>query len=100
MIAVATMKSVNPLFILAAMLINLLYSLACFVAKSAIHLTTTTTKSLVGVVAASWRPLALFAGLVACVVLAMAFWVVVVQLAGGLAITALAGMALKALWKI
>ena len=100
MIAVATMKSVSPLVILAAMLINLLYSLACFVAKSAIHLTTTTTKSLVGVVAASWRPLALFAGLVACVVLAMAFWVVVVQLAGGLAITALFAVGMKVVLKI
>ena len=99
MIAVATMKSVNPLVILAAMLINLLYSLACFVAKSAMHLTTTTTKSLVGVVAASWRPLALFAGLVGCVALAMAFWVVVVQLAGGMAITALFAVAMKALLK-
>ena len=100
MIAVATMKSVNPLVILAAMLLNLLYSLACFVAKSAMHLTTTTTKSLVGVVAASWRPLALFAGLVACVVLAMAFWVVVAQLAGGLAITALFAVRMKAVLKI
>ena len=100
MIAVATMKSVNPLVILAAMLLNLLYSLACFVAKLAMHLTTTTTKSLVGVVAASWRPLALFAGLVACVVLAMAFWVVVVQMAGGMAITALFAVAMKALLKI
>jgi hypothetical protein len=96
MIAVGTMRSVNPLLILGAMLLNAVYSLACAI----VGLTTTTTKMVGGVVAASWRPLALFAGLVGCVALVMAFWVVVVQLAGGMAITALVGLGLKALWGI
>lgn len=100
MIKVATMESVNPFVILAAMLLNLLHSLACFVVKSATHLTTTTTKAVVGVVAASWRPLALFAGLAACVVLAMVFWVVVVQLMAGAGITAAFAVGMKAALKI
>lgn len=91
MIAVGTMQTNNPFVILSAMLWNALYALGAFVW----NLTTTTTILVVGIVAASWRPLALFAGLAAGVALAMAFWVVVVQLVGGMALIAVFALVTK-----
>jgi hypothetical protein len=91
MIAVATMESNNPLIILSAMLWNALYSLGAFVW----NLTTTTTKMVMSAVAVLWRPVGLFLLLVATVALAALWWVVVVQLVGGMALIAVFAIVTK-----
>lgn len=100
MITIATMESNNPLLILAAMTANMGHALL----RGVWGLTTTTIWAAIALLASSWRVVALALAVVAGVALAavvvMVFWWVLVQLAGGLLVTAVTAYGLKWLWGI
>ena len=78
MFNVAVMQTNNPILILGAFALNGLYRVVSALAALIAWL----VPAVLGFVAAHWRPLAMFAGLVAAVVLVAVFWQVTVIGAG------------------
>lgn len=78
MLNVATMTTVNPVLILGAFALNGLYR----VLSALVALIAWLVPAVLGFVAAHWRVVAMFAALVAAVVLVALFWQVVLVGAG------------------
>lgn len=77
MIRIATMESVNPVVILAAMLWNAVYVLVAFALVIPSALLGLTRTAVVRLAVGNFRMLAMIAGLVSGVILAAIFWQIV-----------------------